>query len=73
MRRAGRRVTLLALASAAAACGKKLPPEAPLQVIPARVEPLEVVQEGTDAVLRFPYPSRTVLGTSLASSASTAS
>lgn len=58
-----RHVALLALATAG--CGKKLPPEAPLQLIPARVEPLKVAQEGTDVVLRFPYPARTVLGTSL--------
>jgi hypothetical protein len=56
---------VLALALGAAACGKKLPPLAPLQVIPARPEPLALVQEGTDVVLRFPYPSRTAQGEDL--------
>ena len=46
-------------------CGRKLPPEAPLQVLPARVEPIRVSQEGSDAVLRFPYPSRTSTGADL--------
>jgi hypothetical protein len=46
-------------------CGRKLPPEAPLQVIPARVEPVRVSQEGSDAVLRFPYPARTSTGADL--------
>jgi hypothetical protein len=50
---------------AAAACGRKLTPEAPLQVIPARVQPLRVTQEGADVVLRFPYPSVTTQGTEL--------
>lgn len=46
-------------------CGKKLPPQAPLQVIPARVEPLRLAQEGADVVIRFPYPSLTAQGESL--------
>lgn len=50
---------------AGAACGRKLPPEAPLQVLPARVEPVRVTQEGSDTVLRFPYPSRTTTGAPL--------
>lgn len=40
-------------------------PEAPLQVLPARPEPLKVTQEGGDVVLRFPFPSRTVQGAAL--------
>lgn len=47
------------------ACGKKLPPQAPLQVIPARIEPLRVTQQGSDVVLRFPYPSVTATGETL--------
>ena len=56
---------LLLLAAAAVGCGRKLPPEAPLQVIPARVTPLRVAQQGSDVVLRFPYPSRTAQGAHL--------
>ncbi|HEV8266887.1 MAG TPA: hypothetical protein VGR00_01585 [Thermoanaerobaculia bacterium] len=44
------------------ACGRKLAPEAPLQVIPARVEPVRLVQEGSDVVVRFPYPTKTAQG-----------
>jgi hypothetical protein len=46
-------------------CGRKLAPEPPLQVLPARVEPVRLSQEGSDAVLRFPYPSRTNGGETL--------
>jgi hypothetical protein len=53
------------LLAAAAGCGRKLPPEAPLEVLPARVDPLRVAQEGSDAVLRFPYPSKTSSGSPL--------
>lgn len=56
---------LLLAAALAAGCGRKIAPEAPLQVIPARPEPLRVTQEGGDVVLRFPFPSRTVQGTPL--------
>ena len=34
-------------------------------VLPARVEPLRLSQEGSDVVLRFPYPSHTVQGETL--------
>jgi hypothetical protein len=61
-RRAG---LALAAALSLAGCGRKLPPLAPLQVIPARVEPLDVSQEGSDVVLRFPYPSKTAQGEDL--------
>lgn len=53
------------LAVLGAGCGKKLPPLPPLQAIPARVEPLTVSQQATDAVLRFPYPTKTVAGAPL--------
>jgi len=46
-------------------CGRKLAPEPPLQVLPARVEPVRLSQEGSDAVLRFPYPSKTSAGETL--------
>ena len=58
-------VPLLLAAALAAGCGRKIAPEAPLQVIPARPEPLRVAQEGGDVVLRFPFPAKTVLGTPL--------
>ena len=34
-------------------------------MIPARPEPLRVTQEGSDVVLRFPFPSKTVQGAPL--------
>ena len=46
-------------------CGRKLPPEAPLLVLPARVEPVRISQEGSDVVLRFPYPTVTNSGSTL--------
>jgi hypothetical protein len=47
------------------ACGRKLPPAAPLLVLPARVDPVRIDQEGSDVVLRFPYPSFTNAGGTL--------
>lgn len=46
-------------------CGRKLAPEPPLQVLPARVEPVRLSQEGSEVVLRFPFPSRTNGGETL--------
>jgi len=43
-------------------CGKKLDPLPPILVVPARVEPVRLYQDGSDVVVRFPYPARTVLG-----------
>lgn len=63
-----RRVSPLLLVLAAvvtAACGRKLAPEAPLLVLPARPEPLRVTQEGGDVVLRFPFPTKTAQGAPL--------
>jgi hypothetical protein len=60
-----RAAPLLLAAALAAGCGRKIAPEAPLLVIPARPEPLKVSQEGSDVVLRFPFPSKTVQGTPL--------
>ena len=63
--RARRAAPLLLAAALAAGCGRKIAPEAPLLVIPARPEPLHVSQEGGDVVLRFPFPAKTAQGTPL--------
>ena len=63
--RARRAAPLLLVAALAAGCGRKVAPEAPLLVIPARPEPLRVTQEGGDVVLRFPFPAKTVQGAPL--------
>lgn len=63
--RHSRLAPLVLAAALAAGCGRKMVPEAPLQVIPARPEPLRVSQEGGDVVLRFPFPTKTVQGTPL--------
>lgn len=55
----------LFLALLAAGCGRKLAPEPPLLALPARVEPVRLSQEGSDVVLRFPYPSKTNAGQTL--------
>jgi hypothetical protein len=47
------------------ACGRKLPPVAPLLVLPARVDPVRISQEGGDVVLRFPVPTVTNAGAAL--------
>jgi hypothetical protein len=52
-------ISFLVFFSLLTSCGRKLAPEPPLQVLPARVEPVRLSQEGSDVVLRFPYPSRT--------------
>jgi hypothetical protein len=43
-------------------CGKRLDPLPPILVVPARPEPLRVMQDGSDVVVRFPLPSRTAQG-----------
>jgi hypothetical protein len=63
--RRGKKAVLLPLVFLAAGCGRKLAPEPPLQVLPARVEPVRLSQEGSDVVLRFPYPSKTNAGETL--------
>lgn len=63
--RALRAGPLLLAAVLAAGCGRKVAPVAPLLVVPARPEPLRVTQEGSDVVLRFPFPSKTVQGAPL--------
>jgi hypothetical protein len=60
-----RRAGLVLVALLLVGCGKKLPPLSPLQVLPARVTPLSLTQEGTDVVLRFPYPKETTTGEAL--------
>ena len=63
--RVRRAAPLLLAAALAVGCGRKIAPEAPLLVIPARPEPLRVSQEGGDVVLRFPFPTKTVQGSPL--------
>lgn len=58
-------LSLVCISLYSIACGKKLDPQAPLQVLPARVAPIRVSQEGSDVVLRFPYPVHTVEGDAL--------
>jgi hypothetical protein len=60
-----KRALVLLAAALLPGCGRKLPPVAPLLVLPARVEPLRIGQEGSDIVLRFPYPSLTNGGATL--------
>jgi hypothetical protein len=55
----------LSLFSLLQGCGRKLAPEPPLQVLPAQVEPVRLSQEGSDVVLRFPFPSKTNGGATL--------
>ncbi len=55
----------LALTLVTAGCGRKLDPMPPVLVVPARVEPLRLYQDGGDVVLRFAYPARTAQGTAL--------
>jgi hypothetical protein len=60
-----RTAPLLIAAALSTGCGRKIAPEAPLLVVPARPEPLKVTQEGGDVVLRFPFPAKTVQGAPL--------
>jgi hypothetical protein len=52
----------LAVLLGASACGKRLEPLPPILVVPARPEPVRVLQDGSDVVVRFPFPSRTAQG-----------
>lgn len=45
-----------------AGCGRKLDPQPPILVVPARPTPLRVTQDGSDVVVRFPFPSQTSEG-----------
>ncbi len=47
------------------ACGKKLDPQPPILVVPARPAPLDVFQDDSDVVVRFPFPTMTSQGTPL--------
>jgi len=60
-----KRALVLLAAALLPACGRKLPPVAPLLVLPARVDPIRISQEGSDIVLRFPYPTLTNAGATL--------
>jgi hypothetical protein len=52
----------IALLLLAVECGKRLDPLPPILVVPARPEPIRVIQDGSDVIVRFPLPSRTALG-----------
>ncbi len=54
--------TVIVIASAAAACGKKGPPLAPFPRVPARVENLVPTRIGSDILLSFPVPSANIDG-----------
>jgi len=60
-----KRALLLLAVALLPGCGRKLPPVAPLLVLPARVDPIRISQEGSDIVLRFPYPLLTNGGATL--------
>lgn len=60
-----KRALVLLVSALLPGCGRKLPPQAPLLVLPARVEPVRISQEGSDVALRFPYPSLTNAGGTL--------
>jgi hypothetical protein len=64
LRRGKREIAALSLVFLGG-CGRKIAPEPPLRVVPARIEPVRLSQEGSDVVLRFPYPSKTNAGESL--------
>jgi hypothetical protein len=55
-------LTVVVLAAACAACGKKGAPLAPFPRIPAKVETLVPTRIGNDVVLAFPVPSANVDG-----------
>jgi hypothetical protein len=65
VRRRGRLLAGLALALAAARCGKKGDPEPPRPQGPNAVSTLAVEQEGDDAVLTFAFPDRLQTGAPL--------
>ena len=45
-----------------AGCGKKMDPQPPILVVPARPAPLRLYQDGSDVIVRFPFPSQTSEG-----------
>jgi hypothetical protein len=55
-------LTVVVVAAACAACGKKGPPLAPFPRVPAKVDNLVPTRIGDDVVLTFPVPSANVDG-----------
>lgn len=51
-----RRLPMAVVLLLTAGCGKKLDPLPPILVVPARPAPLRVYQDGSDVVVRFPFP-----------------
>lgn len=60
-----RRIVVFALLAAALGCGKQGPPLPPLRNVPAPVKDLTVVQQGSQILLSFTYPTVTPAGTAL--------
>lgn len=64
-----RLATLCALGALAlaggVACGRKVAPKPPIQIIPARTADLVVQQRGSELLLAFAYPQTTASGTAL--------
>ncbi|MBI2833944.1 MAG: hypothetical protein HYX76_05900 [Acidobacteria bacterium] len=57
-------LALLTLATAPGACGKKGPPLAPLNLLPARVDDVSARRIGNDVELHFTIPTKNVNGSS---------
>ena len=60
-----RRIVVLALLAAVLGCGKQGPPLPPLRNVPAPVKDLTAVQQGSQILLSFTYPTVTPAGTAL--------
>jgi hypothetical protein len=60
-----RRIVVFTLIAAALGCGKQGPPLPPLRNVPAPVKDLTVVQQGSQILLSFTYPTVTPAGTAL--------
>jgi hypothetical protein len=60
-----RRIIVVTLLAASLGCGKQGPPLPPLRNVPAPVKDLTVVQQGSQILLSFTYPTVTPAGTAL--------